>query len=281
MEKKGATDAQIGWVAERQHGVVSVVQLRDAGLGDTAIHKRVGTGRLYRIHRGVYAVGHRAIGFEGRCMAAVLALGAPAAVSHRSAASLWRLLPPPEGPIDVTVPSKSGRRRRPGLRVHRCESLEPGHTTRRFGIPVTSPVRTVADLRRAVSPQELRRAIRQADVLGLATGMEALVEGTRSELERRFQLLCRQAELPTPETNVRIGRFTVDFLWRDERLVVETDGYRYHRGRQAFEDDRTRDLELRNLGCEVVRLSYRQVVDEPDRVAAALRRALRARRSWR
>lgn len=284
MEKKGATDAEIARVAARQHGVVSVAQLRAAGLGDTAIHKRTDRGRLHRLHRGVYAVGYRAGSFEARAMAAALALAGArgtVGVSHRSAASLWRLLPPLDGPIDVSVPSRSGRRGRDGIRVHRCESLRPEHLTRRLGIPVTTPTRTIADLRRAVSPRELRRAIRQAEVLGLPTGFETIAEGTRSELEGRFLRLCRRAGLPTPEVNVRIGRFTVDFLWRDERLVVETDGYRYHRGRQAFEDDRARDLELRDLGFEVVRLSYRQVVGEPERVAATLERGVRGRRSWR
>lgn len=212
-------------------------------------------------------------------MAAALAVDG--AISHRSAAALWRLLPPLDGPIDASVPSGNGRRGRKGIRLHRCRSLEPRHETRRLGIPVTTPPRTVADLRRTASPEELRRAIRQAEALGLPTGYEALVEGTRSELERRFLRLCRRAGLPGPRVNARIGRLTVDFLWPDEHLVVETDGYRYHRGRQAFEDDRSRDLELRSRGFEVVRLSHRQVVDEPERVVTALRRGLRARASWR
>lgn len=99
---------------------------------------------------------------------------------------------------------------------------------------------------------------------------------TRSELERLFLRLCRLHRVPVPEVNVRVGPFLVDFLWRDRRLVVETDGYRYHRGWHAFEDDRTRDLRLRILGYEVIRLSFRQVVDEPERVAAVLKGALSA-----
>ncbi|HEX9966853.1 MAG TPA: type IV toxin-antitoxin system AbiEi family antitoxin domain-containing protein [Solirubrobacterales bacterium] len=272
-------DRRVAQIAARQHGVVSTEQLRAAGLGHTVVAERCLAGRLHRIHRGVYAVGHPGLSLEGRWMAAAIAVDG--AVSHRSAASLWRLLPPLEGPVHVSVPSSGGRRQRAGVRVHRCKSLESRHLTRRLGIPVTTPARTVADLRGSVSPQELRRAIRQAEVLGLATGLEESVEGTRSELERRFLRLCRRAKLPAPEVNVRIGPLTVDFLWRDRRLVVETDGWRYHRGRQAFEDDRSRDLALRSRGYEVVRLSYRQVVGEPERVAAALQRSLRARRSWR
>jgi very-short-patch-repair endonuclease len=111
-------------------------------------------------------------------------------------------------------------------------------------------------------------------VLGLPIGSDANHDRTRSDLERDFLRLCRRHRLPAPEVNARIGRFLVDFLWRDRRLIVETDGYRYHRGRQAFEDDRARDLEQRALGYEVIRLSYRQVIDEPGRVAEVLRTAL-------
>jgi very-short-patch-repair endonuclease len=141
---------------------------------------------------------------------------------------------------------------------------------RHRGIPVTTPARTIADLRAVVSPSELRRAIRQAGVLGLPTGFDAPEDRTRSELEHRFLKLCARHRLPRPEVNVRIGSLTVDFLWRKRRLIVETDGYRYHRGKAGFEDDRSRDLELRTLGYEVTRLSYRQVVDEPAKVAQAL-----------
>jgi predicted transcriptional regulator of viral defense system len=275
-EERATPDAAVARIAARQHGVISIRQLRGAGLSDDAVLGRRRAGWLHRIHRGVYAVGHTAFGFDGRCMAATLALEAPAVVSHRSAASLWRLLPPHDGPIDVSVPSRSGRRGRAGLRVHRCQSLEPRQMTRRLGIPVTTPARTIADLRRVASAPDLRRAIRQAEVLGLATGFEAEVEGTRSELERRFLGLCRQAGLPLPEANARIGRYTVDFVWPERRLVVETDGYRYHRGRQAFEDDRERDLRLRALGFDVLRFSYRQVTRQASQVAAVIRTALQA-----
>jgi very-short-patch-repair endonuclease len=149
--------------------------------------------------------------------------------------------------------------------------------TRRRGIPTTSPARTLADIRTATSERELRRAIRQADVLGLPTGPDVEPDKTRSELEREFLKLCRRHHLPMPAVNLQIEAMTVDFCWMEQRLIVETDGYRYHRGKAAFEDDRSRDLRLRALGYEVVRLSYRQVVDEPARVAAVLQTTLRAR----
>ena len=124
-----------------------------------------------------------------------------------------------------------------------------------------------------MTPSGLRRAIRQAEVLGLPTGIE-VHDGTRGELARRFLALCSRHRIPPPEVNVRLGPILVDFLWREASLVVETDGYRYHRGRAAFEDDRARDLELRRRGLTVIRLTHRQVAGEPERVAAVLREAV-------
>ena len=148
-------------------------------------------------------------------------------------------------------------------------------TTLRSGIAVTTPARTLADLARAATPDELGRAIRQAEVLGLPIGERVVATDlTRSELERRFLRLCRRHRLPTPEVNARIGPFIVDFLWRDRALIVETDGYRFHRGRSAFEGDRARDVELKLRGYEVVRFTYRQVVDEAAGVARTLRALL-------
>jgi very-short-patch-repair endonuclease len=212
-------------------------------------------------------------------MAAALTYGPEAAVSHRSAAEIWKLLPATSEHIVVSVPGIAGRRPRRGIHIHRSRTLTAEATTTRRGIPVTTPTRTIADLRRAaktrgckagVTPRELRQAIRQAGVLGLPLEQQERVDGTRSELEHLFLRLCKRQGLPTPEVNVRIDSMLVDFLWREPRLIVETDGFRYHSGREAFEDDRERDLRLRALGYEVVRLSYRQVVDESPRVADLL-----------
>lgn len=202
-----------------------------------------------------------------------------AALSHRSAAVHWRLLPARDGPVDITVPGDGGRRKRHGIRLHRSTSLPPAAVTLRAGIPVTSPARTVADLRRAaglrgghrlVSHEELRRAIRQADVLGLPIGSPPERDRTRSDLERDFLRLCRRHRLPPPEVNVRVGRYLVDFLWREPRLVVETDSYLYHRGEAAFEDDHRRDFGLRQLGHRVVRVSGGQLEEEPGRIARGI-----------
>lgn len=205
-----------------------------------------------------------------------------AALSHRSAAELWQLLDPRHGPAHVAVAGRTGRRKREAIEIHRPRLLPSTDVTSQLGIPVTTPARTIADLRRAismngtgrVSTKELRRAIREADVLGLPLREPVAHDHTRSDLESAFLRLCQRHRLPQPEVNARVESMLVDFLWRDERLVVETDGYRYHRGRAAFEDDRARDLQLRALGFDVIRLSARQVAEEPKQVALTLRRAL-------
>lgn len=282
-------DASIARVAERQHGVISIAQMRRIGVSDAAVRARVLSGRMHRLHRGVYAVGHAALSPEGRCLAAALAVGGRpargeavidhwgAAVSHRSAAAMWGLLPVADGPVDVTVERGGGRAKRHGIRVHRPRSLSPDQVTLCRGIPVTTAARTIADLREAVSARrawassswELRKAIRQANVIGLPIGDEG-GDRTRSDLERDFLRLCRRHRLPRPEVNVLIGPYLVDFLWRARRFVVETDSYLYHRGSEAFQDDHRRDLELMRLGYEVLRLSERQLEAESERAAGVL-----------
>jgi hypothetical protein len=221
-------------------------------------------------------------------MAAVLACGERAALSHGSAAALWGLLRPIDGPIDVSVPSRNGRMKRRGIRLHRCASLAPAGTllstdglerrprplvTVRRDTPVTTVQRTIDDLRDAVPPYLVRRATRQAELAGYRL-QRVESDRTRSDLERDFLLLCEQHGLPRPEVNVKVGRFEIDFVWRAERLAVETDDFRYHRGSVAFEDDHARDLELRHRGFAVRRFTGRQFDEEPDRVAADLREAL-------
>lgn len=289
MDPEGAKpDARAAGVAAEQHGVVSFQQLLDVGLSATAVRERLRKGFLHRVHRGVYAFGHPAISFEGRCMAASLALrprasssserisgpASAAFVSHRSAAALWRLLPSARGPIDVTVTTGGGRRSRAGLRVHRSYTLTADATTRKKGIPVTTPQRTLLDMRRTCSEVELRAAVREAELRGIAVE-DVGGDRTRSELERLFLRLCTREGIPPPLVNARVAGLVVDFFWPRQRLVVETDGYRYHRGRIAFEEDRVRDLRLRASGHQVLRLTHRQVTSEGQAVARVLRRALR------
>lgn len=217
-------------------------------------------------------------------MAAVLACGAGAVLSHGAAAVHWGLLRPLDGPVDVTVPHHNGRRRRRGIRIHRCTTLgapfqtrssQKRPTTVRDHIPVTTVPRTLVDIRATLPPRLVRRAVRQAEFLGLALG-EIKTDRTRSDLERDFLRLCRRYRLPLPEVNVLIDGMTVDFLWRDARLVVETDSYATHGGTVAFEDDRERDLRLRRLGYSIHHFSERQVRIEPEAVAADVAVALQA-----
>jgi very-short-patch-repair endonuclease len=263
-------DAVVARLANHQHGVVSFGQLKGAGMTGNGIARRARRGQLHRLHRGVYAVGHRPVSRRGFWVAAVFACGEGAVLSHRSAAELWGLLRPQRGPIQISTSARSGRAKREGIRLHRCSSLVAGTTTRRLNIPVTTPARTIADLRRHVPPPQWRRAVRQAELAGFSLGPEIESDGARSDLERDFLRICRRAGLPMPEVNVKVGKWTVDFVWRAQRLAVEVDSYIYHRGRIAFQDDHARDLDLRRLGFEARRFDERQIDEEPDRVAADL-----------
>jgi hypothetical protein len=291
MEDKSDTlDRRIDEIAARQHGVITLRQLEGVGLGRRGVAKRASRGRLHRIHQGVYAVGHRGLSLHGRFMAAALACGEGAVLSHGSAAVLWKLLKPIDGPVHVSVPSTSGRKKRSGIHLHRSQALAepspsptslPGRggrgrrllSTRRDGIPVTTVGRTIQDLRGAAPPHLVRRAIRQAELMGLRLdGVET--DHTRSDLEALFLALCRRYGLPAPEINAKLGRWEVDFLWRSARLVVEVDSWIYHRGSVAFQDDHARDLDLRQQGYRVLRFSEQQLEEEPERVTADVARAL-------
>ncbi len=177
-------------------------------------------------------------------------------------------------PIQVTVAGDGGRAKRDGLLLHRSSSLPKAQTTRRNGIAVTSQARTIADLRRTEPRAVVAKAVRYASFRGWEVGKEGTDSGTRSELERRFLRFCHRNRLALPSVNEQIGIYAVDFLWRGERLVVETDGWAAHRGRQAFEDDRTRDAYLRARGYEVLRFTWRQLEDDSASVLTLLRRYL-------
>ena len=163
----------IARIAGNQHGVISALQLHDPGVDSNAIAYRVRVGRLHRVHQGVYAVGHGRLFTEGAWMAAVLSYGGDTVLSHRSAAELWGLLHPRRGIVDVTVPGRSGRRNRKGIRLHRSTALTQRQSTRRLNIPVTTPARTLEDLRRCATPDELSRARRQAEFIGYRTELAA------------------------------------------------------------------------------------------------------------
>jgi very-short-patch-repair endonuclease len=269
--KSDTADASVAEIAVRQHGVVTRRQLEASGLGSKAITIRIRKGQLHRIHQGVYTVGHPALSAHERFMAAVLACGEGAVLSHGSAAVLWKLLRPLDGPVHVSVPTTSGRKARRGIHLHRTPALL---TTYRDRIPVTTVARTIEDLRRISFPPRLvRRAIRQAEFMGLRLdGIET--DRTRSDLETYFLELCRRSRLPAPEVNVKIGDWEVDFLLRSHNLVVELDTWIYHRGSVAFEDDHARDLDLRSAGFTALRFADKQLENETDRVVMNIREAL-------
>ncbi len=300
-------DVLISRLAERQHGVVSLPQLQFLGLSARAVRDRVAAGRLTRIHRGVYAVGHGRLTIRGYWMAAVLAYGPKAVLSHRSAAALHGIRPDNRAKTDVTVPGRSVRQR-PGIQVHVSTTLEPADITEIDGIPCTSLARTLLDLAEVIDRQGVERAVSQAevnrvfdlraveDVLVRAAGRRgaavlrsvlAQYDGptlTDKELEERFLALCRGASLPSPAVNAWITldggvAYKVDFLWRAERLAVETDGWGSHGTRQAFESDRRRDRRLRLAGWDVVRFTWRDVEHEPGEVTAVLAGLWEARRA--
>ncbi len=296
--ERKARERAIARLAGSQHGIVSIEQLRRLGLGSDAIRKRIGTGQLNPLHRGVYAVGHTAVSRQGIWMAAVLVGPAGVHLSHRSAAALWGLLKH-EGPmVELTAPCHLPHRR--GLRVHHCQVLST-EKAERFGIPVTTVPRTLIDLA-AVAPHRLVTAVNEAEVLGLTTATELdaairLNRGrrgaarlravadvglgrVRSELERRFLALIAREGLPLPETGVLVKAagelLECDCVWRDARLVVELDGRRYHDTAIAFERDRARDRVLQAEGWQAVRVTWRQL-EAPHTLLADLRRLLRGR----
>ena len=253
-------------------------QLLGAGVSKHGITRRVASGRLHRIHRGVYAVGHTALSDEGRWLAAVYACGAGALLSHLAAACLWRLLDWRDGwLIDVTIPTNSGRKMRQGLRIHRSLTLDARCSTRRNNISVTTVRRTLLDLPRVATLAQVREATRVAQQKGWRLALPGGVLLTRSELEERFLALCRRFRIPLPEVNVSIGPFVADFLWPEHRVIVETDGWKYHRGRDVFESDHERDLWFQQRGYEVIRLTHRQIAENPRSVAHSVQSVLRRR----
>jgi very-short-patch-repair endonuclease len=268
-------DTLIARLAERQHGVVEHNQLLGLGLSQSGIDRRLASGRLHRLHRGVYAVGHRKVTAPGRRMAAVLACGPGAVISHETAADMLNIRPTASPAIHVTVPTTAGRRR-PGIKIHRTSTLRAEDVTTVDGIPVTSVSRTLTDLARTLDAASLRKTIERADRLNVLdlntlprTGrlQQALADAhfgdLRSDLESDFLAVCRAHGIQTPETNVLLLGHTVDFLWREERLVVETDGWEYHHDRAAVRRDHRRDAALAREGFLVLHYTHHEVNHDP------------------
>jgi very-short-patch-repair endonuclease len=220
-------------------------------------------------------------------------------VSHHTAAALWQLAPGPLAtePVEVLVAGLA-RGRLAGVRAHRMGRLDADETTLLERIPITTPARTLLDLGAATAPREFERVVAHAEREGLASqealaslaarhprhrGAPALrrilaVQGgpqlTRSEAESRLLELFRRGRLPAPSANARVAGYEVDFLWRAERVVVEVDGFAFHSSVRAFERDRRRDATLAAAGFRVIRVTWRQIVDEPESILVAMARTL-------
>lgn len=290
-DAEGGPDSRIRVVAARQHGVVTRAQLLEAGMSPSAIGRRLKGGHLRALHRGVYLLGplepERATE-----MAAVLAGGRRAVLSHVSAAAVWGMRRETRrGPVHVSVPG-SGRRGRAGIRFHRVTTLADDERAVADGIPITSPGRTLLDLAPMLGSRELELAMGRAERQELigSNGLETLLrrhrgrpgvpllrtlvrertgpDFTRSEAERRCLQLLSTAGLPRPHTNVPVGPYELDLFWPREGVAVEIDGRAHHTARTRFEGDRRKDVWLRARGIQVIRLTWRQITR--DAVATAV-----------
>lgn len=303
MTRQSDHDRLISDLAAKHHGVVARRQLLHAGVPDHIIDERVKSRRLLCLHRGVYALGHRALRREGRWLALVLACGRDAVLSHGSAAIHWGIWDGRDWPVHVTSPRAGGRKRRRGLISHRAD-LPVDERTERAGIPVTSVARTMLDLAIRVRGRELEQVIRRssrrrlfdlaehwrvverrlhhpgAGELGrLLLALEGRgTDDLRSRMEAAFAQLCDDFSLPRPLINRVIEGERVDFSWPGSTLIVETDGFEFHAMPTTFAADRARDQKLTLAGYTVLRLTYTQVT--ADRPATAALVSTMLQRSW-
>jgi very-short-patch-repair endonuclease len=294
-------DPRVFDLARRQHWAITTSQLLATGLTPAAIRHGVAAGRLHPVHRGVFAVGRPDLTREGRWMAAVLSAGPGAGLAQVSAVLNWAIDDRAEGLPHVVVPASGGRRRRPGVVVHRSRTLTADDIVVRDGIPVTTLPRTLWDLAGLPpSRARLRPAVRQAvrlhglDIARLLSELDGRpdarsarllrvlalwvprTEVTESELEARFLALCARARIPAPDLQRRFGNRRADFVWHDCRLIVETDGAS-HLGLVALGEDRAKDRDLQMRGYAVIRFTWADVVNRPAQTAREIR-AHRARR---
>jgi very-short-patch-repair endonuclease len=287
-------ERDLATLARRQYSVVSRRQLIAAGLGVRTIRRRVEAGRLHLLHRGVYAFGDGSVDRRGRWLAAVLACGDGALLSHRSAAALWGLMRPRRGAVEVSAPA--GRVRQ-GITIHEGAIFKQDRTVV-DRIPVTSVARTLFDLAEVLDERQLERTFEEADRLRILVlgdldavcarghGRRALrpirqltdlarLPDTQSPLEDMVLELCREHDLPTPVTGATILGREVDALWPAVKLMAEADSWQFHGHRAAFEDDRERDAAMQAEGYRVIRLTHRRLEREPAAVADQLRHLLR------
>jgi very-short-patch-repair endonuclease len=297
MRRELATDYAIAAIAGRQGGVVARRQLNALGLSASAIDRRLRSGLLHPLYRGVYAVGHRVLGVTGRRWAAVLACGDDAFLADVSAAAAFDLRQSASRSIHVLV-GRNGRVQQPGIRLHWRRSIPRDEVTTLDGLPITTPARTLLDLaagglrgrklEAAVDAAERKRLLDFADLHELLAryngrpgtpSLRAVLAryragDTRSELEEIVVELCDRFDLPRPLENCVIEGKVRDFYWPDARLVVEADSYTWHRSPSALDDDRERDVELTLAGYRTLRFTWEQVTRRRRYVANAIRRSI-------
>ena len=288
-------DQEIERIGRLRHRIIVIDELRTLGLSRDAVGHRVERRRLQRLWPGTYLVGAQPPGLLSLAMGAVASYNGNGLLSHLWAAWLWGYAEKPTLPIDVTVIAGT-RASRKDIEAHSGYSLDPRDITRRRNIPVTTPAATCLALAETTERYELERLVAQAQVMnlvkesqlhdviarspgrrGVAALAAILADGpqfTRAKSERLMLQIARDADLPRPETNVRLLRYEVDFLWREHGVVVEVDGYSTHGHRTAFEYDRRRQQELTAAGYRVMHVTWRQLNDEPMAVAARISAAL-------
>lgn len=301
MDPSHAPDRSIAELASRQHGIVTRRQLLERGVTATMIRRRLAARRLVARYPAVYAVGHVALSRQGRWLEAVYAYGDGAVLSHRTASTAWGLQPPSGGAIHVSTPNRSGLRRRPGIALHHPRRLAADEVTVLDGVPITTWARTLMDLAPRLQGRRMEDVIAQADRLELfdlvelrrvlgahprragAPALSALLDrlagvgpaDLRSPAEVAMRQLCDDFDLPAPHSNVVVEGLLVDCHWPGTRLVVEVDGYQFHRTRAAFEADRDRDQRLTIAGYVVARFAKSQIDRAPEQAAHRLRALLR------
>jgi hypothetical protein len=289
---------RIAKIAAGQQGNITTARLLGLGMRKDALYYAVRTGRLFRVFHGVYAVGRPPVKAIERAAAAVLACGPRAALSHASAMTLWGFWKHWDEPFDVTA---AVDRRRQGIRTHRCTTLLTRDVTLHHGIRVTTPARTVLDIAPRLKPKALTRLINDARRTPLLT-LEDLADvvernplhpgaqlirphldnpqnPTRSGGEDDFPAFCERYDLPIPLINAIVHGFEVDAYFPEERVIVELDGWPYHRDRSSFESDRDRDATMLAYGIPTVRITYDRFEQDPDREAARLHAILEWRRA--
>jgi len=300
MKDREATRA-IRELAERQHGVVARWQLLEMGLGRRLNQDRVEAGILIPVFQGVFALGHRRIDRRGRWLAAVLASGPGAVLSHGSALSLWEMRGS-HGDVEVLRRSGGTHQRRSGIRLHQTRSLPDDHVTIEQGIPATTPERSLLDMASRLDAKQQERALVAGDKNGcvrwselqrvlrgwrgkrgigrlrrVAMEVDPRAADTFSSLGVDFLALCREFGLSLPQVNVLVEDFLIDFYWPGQRVIVETDSYEHHANRPVFEEDHERTVALTAAGYEVHRATWRMLTWNPEPFMRLVHDSLRKR----